>query len=367
MGEPPKTQTSELRRNRVTGSTLSATRPIPRGVPDSDEPHFSERFILAPYAKGGLVLDLKSGDYHRLNGAAQEICEALGRGLSCRAVAERLSQKYGRELQEVAKDVDSVWQGLFGQTHRARPAPPNPISFRAESSGFTLYWYRKAVLGLDEEVSTIRLCRPPGGGALTTSALQQWLLWAAPHILVFHGQPVIHASTVRFRNTCRAFLGQSGSGKSTTARTLEEQGATAVSDDLLLLRFRDRQVWVAGEAESLVRQWAARAAKQLAGGGPVVRTAPLLECVRGPFLEPLSDIWIFDSPDSRSDRLTERPLTGPDAWTHLLNNAFAEMASRKVWSETLEVACALETSVPIRLVSMPNGLERLQKVLPSYF
>lgn len=47
-------------------------------------------------------------------------------------------------------------------------------------------------------------------------------------------------------NTAYLFAGQSEAGKSTTARFWHDEGATILSDDRVVLRLRDGQVWVYG-------------------------------------------------------------------------------------------------------------------------
>jgi hypothetical protein len=79
----------------------------------------------------------------------------------------------------------------------------------------------------------------------TCGQAENFLRVATARLALARGGLLLHASGVIWRGRGYAFFGYSGAGKSTVA-SLAPPGAVIVSDDLVLLRVREEQVWLHG-------------------------------------------------------------------------------------------------------------------------
>src|SRR5262249_32752472 len=115
------------------------------------------RYAVAVCDGGCVLLDLDSGAFFEVNPVAAEICRALSRGESTKAIARSLVAAYGIPLDRASRDVEEVLKAL-----RRSPAPTgnNPIRFEEEAGGFLLRWQGREVCTFDANGAA--LIRWPG-------------------------------------------------------------------------------------------------------------------------------------------------------------------------------------------------------------
>jgi hypothetical protein len=119
-------------------------------------------------------------------------------------------------------------------------------------------------------------------------------------------------------NTAYLFAGQSEAGKSTIARFWHHEGATILSDDRVVLRLRDGQVWVHGTPWHGEDEFAA------------------------PASAPLSRIFFLDhGPENRV-----RPMRGVAALAQLLACSFPPFYDEAGMTFTLELLASIIDRVP---------------------
>lgn len=126
------------------------------------------------------------------------------------------------------------------------PPPGEPLALLDEdqglalcrtASGYTLRYFGQCDFDLDEDARRLSVCVAPDVDPqvaellLTSSALS--------FLLELRGHCVIHASAVVHRGRAVAFIGPSGSGKSSLAAALCAMGAPLLSDDVLRIHSRN--------------------------------------------------------------------------------------------------------------------------------
>lgn len=129
----------------------------------------------------------------------------------------------------------------------------------------------------------------------------------------------LHACGVIDRDhTAYVFAGQSEAGKSTTARLWHKEGATILSDDRVVLRLRDGQVWVYGTPWHGEEEFAS------------------------PESAPLSKIFVL----AHGQENDVRPLTGVGALAHLFACSFPPFHDKRGMDVTLELLSSIIGCVP---------------------
>ncbi len=129
-------------------------------------------------------------------------------------------------------------------------------------------------------------------------------------------------------NTAYVFAGQSQAGKSTTARLWHKEGATILSDDRVVLRPRDGQVWVYGTPWHGEEEFAS------------------------PESAPLSKIFIL----AHGPENDVRPLRGVAALAQLFACSFPPFYDKEGMDVTLELLAGIIGCVPcFDLSFVPNA------------
>ena len=120
--------------------------------------------------------------------------------------------------------------------------PDGAINFTIEEHpklGYRIWGPRYGACLLDSAGD--RLLGSPGSGGI--SAWQRLLIaQALPFAAVLHGLEVLHASAVARNGEAVAFLGRSGSGKTSLALSLCRRGAEFLTDDVLALERVDGEL-----------------------------------------------------------------------------------------------------------------------------
>lgn len=272
----------------------------------------SENLALVPFGDEGVLVDLRSGAYYRLNRPAMEM--------------------WSRDPGEVASKLTP-------------PPTLNSGGFETAAGGFLLRRQGSPLLAIDRAGGFVKRM----SGALDAELC---LRWAAPHMLMLQRRPLLHASAVRRDGGVTAFCGGTGSGKSTAAAA----SGDALSDDLVLLDPDALDVLVDGEPA--IRRWASAGAARF-GNGEAVEFVPPSE---GPSL-PLREILFLDSGRRAGNAFKVDSLAPIDAFALLLRNSFAEVGTREVWSLVVGMSKALAGRVSAGIATVPVGVEALRKAL----
>jgi hypothetical protein len=320
-------------------------------------PRPGERLLVRRLGDEGVVLDLATGAFYRVAGAAVAIAERLASGEAPAAVAARLAEEAGIDGARARSDVESVAAALAAD---ASPAPRRDPSFAPGGDGLELRWGGQAVLRLDGSGRRASLAGDPA--ALPSPA--ERLRWALPHLVWLAGGTVLHASAARLGGAVLALTGASGSGKSTLARLLA--AGDPVSDDLLFLRAGANGPEVVLGGEAAARAWEAREATRLAAGGAArLEDSDLAEMAAGPALA-LAAIWVLDAARREGQAIALAPAPGSEGLGLLLEHSFGESGTAPVWRRIFEASAALVSAAPPWRAIVPATLPALAAAARRY-
>jgi len=179
------------------------------------------------------------------------------------------------------------------------------------------------------------------------------------------GMLMLHASAVAVDGAAIAFLGQSGSGKSTTARALYDSGCRLVADDVVAVDVRGRSGPIVLPAFPQLKLWPESAAAL--GDDPLTLPTlhPQLEKRRygavrrfSPKPLPLGRVYLL-----RPGRAQEVAPLGPrEALVELVRHSFcARLLPAGGAVRHLRQCSMLASSVPIRRLTRSRSLEALAR------
>lgn len=313
-----------------------------------------ERLLVRRVGEEGVVLDLRSGAFYRLAGAAVAIAERLARGEAPAAVAAGLAEEAGIDAPRARSDVEAVAAAL------ATEAPPEPRRgpfFAPAGGGLELTWGGRAVLrvnGAGRRASLLGDASPPSPA--------ERLRWALPHLVWLAGGTVLHAAAVRLGGAVLALSGASGSGKSTLARLLA--AGDPVSEDLLFLRAGPAGPEAVLGGERAARAWEARESARLAAReGARLDPADLAAMTAGPALR-LAAIWVLDT--RRGEDIALSSAAGAEGLGLLLEHSFGETGAPAVWRRIFEASAGLAAAVPLSRATVPATLSALGAAARRY-
>jgi len=182
----------------------------------------------------------------------------------------------------------------------------------------------------------------------------------------------LHATAVVVGDRAVAFLGENGSGKSSLAACFIEAGHRLLTDDLLLLLERARQmVAFSGPARiKLFPQIARRYFGPLAGRVPMnPDTQKLILPLDGhggsSAPAPLGAMYVLAPPRgvARSDGVRIDPLAPRDALMEVVKGTFNwRLVNADRLARQFEMAARVSALVPIRRLAYPRALGRLSDV-----
>lgn len=316
------------------------------------------RLLVRRIGGEAVVLDLATGSYYRVAGAAVDVAEALARGEAPAAVADRLARRAGIDPRRARGDVDAVAAALAAD---GAPASRGDPAFAPAGDGLVLLWGDRPVLRVAGSGRRASLLGDPASPPSPGERLR----WAVPHLLWLAGGTVLHAAAVRLGGGVLALTGASGSGKSTLARLLAG-GEEPISGDLLLLRpgLAGPEAVLGGEAAG--RAWEAREAPRLAAGREArLEAADLAALTAGPSL-PLAAIWVLDAARRVGEEIALSPAAGAEGLGLLLAQSFGETGAPKVWRRIFEASAGLAKAVPLFRATVPATLPALSEAAGRY-
>lgn len=324
-----------------------------------------DRFRLFEDRGEGLLVDLASGDYYRLNRAAAAGWRAALSGCTEEQVATWLVE-LGAGAERAGADARELLSLMAQEAPAREPSSDAPCRFVADVGGFRVESPGGAQLGrLREDGCALQVdaTAPPG-----------WILYVLPHALVLQGLAVLHAAAVGYGGRVVALAGASGAGKTTTAAALAGTGGARISEDLLVLDpapVASR----AGEEAGPAVLWGAEAdLRSFAGAvsdrperGERVLDLSVDRLLRGRGAWPrahLAELWFLDAERRHDGPLALEPLTPIEALPLLLSNSFAELGSTRVFASIFEASAGLARSIDLRRATVPLGVERLGTITP---
>lgn len=188
-------------------------------------------------------------------------------------------------------------------------------------------------------------------------------------ILLQRGTLALHASAVGLHGGASIFLGGPGWGKSTTAGALERRGHRLIADDIASVTRDGGEFLVQPGFPTL--KLSSESAAALGHRYEDMHELHTPVRKRGRTLElsfeddplPLSRIYVL----TEGDALEIKPITGGAALAELVRHSYAPSILRETGlSEThLHQCAALAGGVPVRRLTRPRSLERIQELVEA--
>ncbi|HLK91580.1 MAG TPA: PqqD family protein [Polyangia bacterium] len=326
---------------------------------------FRERYAVHRLRDGGLIVDLVTGTYSRLNASAAEICAVLLEAPDAAASVLRVAQLFACSDDVARSAIADVLAGLARRGPRREPLGSYRY-LRDPTGGYLLTSSGRPRIAIDADGAHVRLAAPDDD----STSLEQifaYLRAVAPKALFLQSTLVMHGAANRTRQGVRVISGVSGAGKTTTARAFAASGAELFAEDMLVVAsLSPASIFSTGE--KTIDDWAEQSAatlirdrrRQIATSmlGPTNRGAPT----------PIEEIWFIDG----GRRLREAPVLSPrklgetDGALAIMTSLFLGGASNDAWREFLTIAGALASSVPVFETLMPDGIDRLEAAARRY-
>jgi hypothetical protein len=326
---------------------------------------FASRYLLARYGSGGVVVDLESGNYYRVNRTAALVCDALSREPDRIAAATSIAADLRIDAREAESVLDEVVAGLNGAGRRGEIQ--GSYHFFPTPGGYELRHGAARVLELDADGSSVRIA--PGAPPTTPPQMELYVRALAPKLLFQNQISVLHASCCALGavgGRLVAFAGVSGAGKTTTVRAFRDAGATLISEDLVVLSPDRTSAAVLTEGEQRIHAWADTIARRLLDhpDRPLSTTALTQQAVRGPTVR-LHSILFIDRSRRDGTEFRDDPVEAPDALAELLRHDFLgdEVGT---WRRFFESAVALLDQIDARLFCAPARLDGLAAAAGRY-
>jgi hypothetical protein len=323
---------------------------------------FGERFAVATFADGGIVVDLVTGAYFRLNASAAIICEALVAADDVQSAGVMVAKRLRIDDGEAARAVEEIRVALG--TPSPRRDRPDPFRYgpAPEGDGYVLSSNGSPKLWMSADGLVIRALSVQRE---STAQTFEYLRAAAPKLLFLQGAVVLHGAACTSGHGLLVFSGDSGAGKTTTAKAFSAAGATLFAEDMLVVGSPSPLAIHAG-GEQAIRKWAADAAELFH------RTTPLdasgLSAVIEGAVTPVAEIW-FIAAEHRAegaDRILPRRLGATDGALAVMSGLFLGATTPAEWRRFLGLASTIATSTPLFEARMPRGLDALRRAAELY-
>jgi hypothetical protein len=242
------------------------------------------------------------------------------------------------------------------------------LSCAKVDDGYILRYEGLADFFVAHDGSEIRCVRPHPG--IEPSTLRHLLLdQAFPMALSAAGREVLHATAVATPYGACAFVGPTGSGKSTMAAAFLDRGCPALADDCLVLEERERVF--ATPAYPGLRLWrdafealSRDSDRSMAVAGYTSKTRLLGPRAIGNFPAapvPLAGVYRLmreDSSGATAARIV--PIAARDALVELVSCSFLlDTTDRSALARQFRFLGRLVTRVPVRKLIVPNDFSKL--------
>jgi hypothetical protein len=330
-------------------------------VPVLDEEALRSRFELIEIDGEGILLNVESGAFYRLNRTAYGVWAALIAGRPFGAVVDQLVRDFGITRGQAERDALVALEEL-------PPGPPPLASsdrFRwaVLPAGYGFFVDGSLLFEVDAGGDSLR---SRSGSPPNEEQAQLQLKAVLPKLLTLRGIRVLHAAAIEMRRSLLVFSGRSGAGKTTSARAFVDAGARLVSEDLLIFTpgAAARDAVLGGER--IVRAWVEEEARRLADSpGRTIDCKTLACCLEGERL-PVRQILLIEADRRVGDRIQVESLSRPDALLALLESAYFASADASSWRLTFESLRGLVMTVSTARAVMPKGLAALRAAVTAF-
>jgi hypothetical protein len=197
-----------------------------------NETRFRDRYAVQRFEDGGIVIDLSTGDYVRLNSTAAVISDFLAEANEASAAVPEVAKRLRITNDEAARAIETVVSGLANPAPRRDPVGDFHYGPATDGTGYVLSSRGLPRLWVSLDGSSVRLIPEE---ALSASQLYEYVRAVAPKLLFLQGATVMHGAGCVTNKNLRAFCGESGAGKTTTARAFGAAGGRVISEDLFSL------------------------------------------------------------------------------------------------------------------------------------
>lgn len=322
---------------------------------------FAERYLVQVFSSGGVIVDLETGNYFRVDARAAIACSALIETSTSTAAADEVARQLAITPEHAQRIIADTRAALDAAP--VRGIPTGPYHFYPEESGYGLWHAGKRVLAVMSP--DLDVCVPPGLGVEKSPLLEFYVRAVAPKIMFMRGLSVLHASVCNVKGKLLAFAGQSGAGKTTTVRAFVQEGARPVSEDLLVFSATSPHPTIALGGETRVHAWAKHVAEGLAHGAERMPSSELASVAEGPGMT-MSAIFFLDVDRRTGSDFGIRPLSDSDGLMALMANNFLGGSSAQAWRQFIATAATLSSAIQLAEVTTPAGVDLLAPAAARY-
>jgi len=319
------------------------------GAPRSTE----STYALAEFATGGLLLDLGSGSLFRLNQGASEIWKERLNGVSDSDIGALLSARHG--LTEI--DARSyVSRALNLDSFREKTSSTQyEYWYERSATGYTFSRAGLAVLLIDSDGERVL---PNREAQLSHHEILSAFLAVSPKLIALRGGVVLHASAVLFNGEVIAFSGESGIGKTTTARAFARSDASIFCEDKLVVKTNAERVEAVVGSEAALLAWVRQAADDLAEGR-AVSCSELEQVSTVGATVPVREIGFLGERMREGLTIVPSRLVEMEAASTVFCNSFFGSDGNSELERQFRVAAAIAQRLIVNRLAVPDGLEAL--------
>jgi hypothetical protein len=325
---------------------------------------FRERYAVQRFRDGGIVVDLATGTYLRLNVSAAEILSSLEQADSIGSARLQVAQILGATEGAAERAIQDAMEGLGRLSPRREPLGAFRY-FPSQKGGYVLSSNGSPRVWISADGTSVRLAKPDD--PIIAARIVEYLRAVAPKLLFLQSVTVIHGAASRTGTGGRVIAGESGAGKTTTARSFEEAGWGLFAEDMLVVAtLSPLRVYSVGE--NVINAWAARSAERLTGSPHEEIEASTLRAASNGEPTAVSEIWFLDGGrrEQSGNEICPRRLGETDGALAMMASLFLGAASPTAWRLFLALAGEVASAVPLFEALMPAGLDRLRAAAQRY-
>jgi hypothetical protein len=324
---------------------------------------FSDRYAVASFSDGeGILVDLSTGGYFKLNATAVLICNVLQLAGTTNEAIDLIVQHMHVTTAEANRLVAVVRENL-SQVPPRTPSSSPLVYGRHPDGSWVLEENGRTIFSIADEKRQVEL---RASLSQLNAPLLFYLQALVPKLLALLDIPVMHAAACRIGGRHLAFSGKSGAGKTTSALAFERAGAHLVSEDLLVLSVTEQDVKIHLGGERYARDWARRIAPVLEKDCRQVIDFGVLADARTGDIVTLDTIWFIEAERRGGSDLKLQKLPISDGALALLGNGFLASFYPQQWRDFLYRSQRIAERVELTQAIMPEGLGLLQSAARGY-
>lgn len=209
-------------------------------------------FAVATVPDGGLLLHLPSGDFFPLDRVSATAWEAITQTDTAEAAGRATANSLKLSLMEAG----TLLERIVGQAITVQGSKtPAALRFCDDEQAFSLHSGSRTLLSLDKSSLALTVAEHVALGP--EADLVEMLRVFVPKLFGRWYPLALHASAVAIGGRTVLFCGESGAGKTTTARTVAEEvpGSRLFSEDVVLLADVEGQLMMVEGAETAIQSW----------------------------------------------------------------------------------------------------------------